>query len=429
MPTVKLRDGDVTLYTRGDSKNWYAGFRLPNGGRLQKSLKTRNKAEAKERAIAQYDDIKWRHKLGLSSKSVTFSHAATAWLGEIRAEVAAGSRKSRTVIDYEPVVDRYLNPFFEGREIEGIKQADISRYTSWRRDYWVTGDGSKKRTLEYDRDGKSVKRKVSHKKQGPSPRTINGENVVLRGIFKHALTQGWLTQDQIPKIANAELKTADSRKRAYPHFEQSEYLSLRRYMTKWVMEAGIKDEERWRREGIQDFVLILFNSGLREHELLKRDERSDELRGLRWRDVEFFTSEKGSPLAQLSVDGKTGKRHVIPLRAVRFVLERRKRRCPNSKPDDFVMSLPDGTVFSSFHGGIKRLLKSAGLLKDPKTGKNRGIYSCRHTYATGQLKAGRNTIDVARNMGTSLAMLEKSYFHFLAKDAADRLTGNRGSGR
>ncbi len=34
MPTVKLRDGDITLYTRGDSANWYAGYRLPDGGRL-----------------------------------------------------------------------------------------------------------------------------------------------------------------------------------------------------------------------------------------------------------------------------------------------------------------------------------------------------------------------------------------------------------
>jgi integrase len=120
--------------------------------------------------------------------------------------------------------------------------------------------------------------------------------------------------------------------------------------------------------------------------------------------------------------------HVIPLRAVRYVLERRrKERCPNAKDDDFVMSLPNGEVFSSFDGGVKRLFAAADLLKDPKSGKNRGIYSCRHTYATGALNAGRNAIDVARNMGTSLAMLEKSYFHFLAKDVADRLTGKRGA--
>ena len=44
MVTVRLRDGEVTLCMRGDSKNWYAGFRLARRGRLQESLKARNKA-------------------------------------------------------------------------------------------------------------------------------------------------------------------------------------------------------------------------------------------------------------------------------------------------------------------------------------------------------------------------------------------------
>jgi hypothetical protein len=51
MATVRLRDGEVTLYTRGVSKNYYAGYSLRGGGRLQESLKTRNKAVAKERAL------------------------------------------------------------------------------------------------------------------------------------------------------------------------------------------------------------------------------------------------------------------------------------------------------------------------------------------------------------------------------------------
>src|SRR4051794_38485830 len=108
MPTVKLRDGDVTLYTRGDSANWYAAFRLPAGGRLQQSLKTRNKAEARERAIARYDELKWRNKLGLTQDTVSFSQAADAWIEALEGAVAAGMRKVRTVMDYKPVAERYL---------------------------------------------------------------------------------------------------------------------------------------------------------------------------------------------------------------------------------------------------------------------------------------------------------------------------------
>jgi hypothetical protein len=91
--TVKLRDGAITLYTRGDSANWYAGYKLQGGGRLQETLKTQNKAEAKERALERYEDLKWRAKHGLPANTVTFSEAANAWLLELESQVIAGSRK------------------------------------------------------------------------------------------------------------------------------------------------------------------------------------------------------------------------------------------------------------------------------------------------------------------------------------------------
>ena len=102
MATVRLRDGEVTLYTRGDSKNWYAGSKLARGGRLQESLKTRNKAVARERALERHDDLKARAKYGLTQNTVTFANAADAWLLDLNKQVTAGARKQRTVIDYAP---------------------------------------------------------------------------------------------------------------------------------------------------------------------------------------------------------------------------------------------------------------------------------------------------------------------------------------
>lgn len=107
MATVRLQDGEVSLYTRGDSKNWYASFRKPGGGRLQESLKTQNKATAKETALARHDEIKWRAKFGMTNKTVSFAEAADAWLLDLEKQVAAGARKNRNVIDYSPVVERY----------------------------------------------------------------------------------------------------------------------------------------------------------------------------------------------------------------------------------------------------------------------------------------------------------------------------------
>jgi hypothetical protein len=142
MATVRLRDGEVTLYTRGDSKNWYAGFRLARGGRLQESLKTRNKAVAKERALERHDDLRARAKYGLTQNTVTFANAADAWLLELNKQVTAGARKKRTVIDYSPTIERYLKPYFAGKTVDSITATDIGKYRIWRREYWVTVPGS-----------------------------------------------------------------------------------------------------------------------------------------------------------------------------------------------------------------------------------------------------------------------------------------------
>jgi integrase len=430
MPTVKLRDGDITLYTRGDSANWYAGYRLADGGRLQESLKTRNKAEAKERAIARYDELKWRKKLGLTQDTVSFAQAADAWITHLEGEVAAGTRKIRTVLDYKPCADRYLKPFFGDKAIDSITAQDIAKYRVWRRDYWIKGPGSLLKQIEYERDGKTITRKLTKKnRKAPSPQTINGENVVLRGILDHAVTQGWLTLNQVPKIENAEQKASDSRERAYPVFTQEEYTQLLVHMKNWPLEKGIPEKEKWRREAIYHFILILFNTGLREHELYKKDERTGEIRGLRWCDVDFFVSDKGKWLAELHVRGKTGERKVIAQNAAaRWLHTRRITSCKKAKPEDFVMAMPDGSLVASFDSGVRGVLTKAGLRKDPKSGKNRGIYSFRHSYATWRLQAGRSPIEIARNMGTSLAMIERHYYHYMPRMVADRLTSGKAVG-
>ena len=299
MPTVKLKDGEITLYTRDDSANWYAGFKMPGGGRLQESLKTKNKAVAKERAVERYDALKWRAKLGMTQDTVSFADAADAWLLELEAQVAAGSRKPRTGIDYRPAIERYLKPYFADKNINSIKPTNIAKYRIWRRDYWLKGPGSTIRSITYERDGVEIKRPLTaQNRKAPAPRTFNGESVIIRGIFEHAVAQGWMLSSQVPKVDSAKQKKSDSRARAYPLFELRQYYSLKRYMSTWITANNLTEAERWRREAIQDFILILFNSGLREHELFKKDERTGESKRCRnpgaRRDVEGTADVDGA---------------------------------------------------------------------------------------------------------------------------------------
>ena len=189
-------------------------MRLPTGGREQSSLKTANEQMAKERALKLYDKIYFRHRTGLSTKTVTFADAADAWIKELKADVAAGSRKVRTVLDYEPITKHYLKPYFGDKPIDCIKASDIAQYRSWRRDYWVSGPGAKEVEYQYERNGQTIKRKMAHAAKSPSPQKINGENVVIRGIFKHARDRDWMNAAQIPAIGNVKLTRRDTKYRA-----------------------------------------------------------------------------------------------------------------------------------------------------------------------------------------------------------------------
>lgn len=63
-------------------------------------------------------------------------------------------------------------------------------------------------------------------------------------------------------------------------------------------------------------------------------------------------------------------------------------------------------------------------------GNKRSLYSLRHTYATDMLQAGVHQFILAKNMGTSTAMLERHYGHTSNVASSAELTkGGRFKGR
>ena len=61
-------------------------------------------------------------------------------------------------------------------------------------------------------------------------------------------------------------------------------------------------------------------------------------------------------------------------------------------------------------------------MEEDTHGNKRTIYSLRHTYATFRLQEGVHQFILARNMGTSTAMLEKHYGHTSNVASAAELT-------
>jgi integrase len=126
-------------------------------------------------------------------------------------------------------------------------------------------------------------------------------------------------------------------------------------------------------------------------------------------------------------------RESIARRAVRRYLKRIQDRFPDlkdlnaeelSKVDEYVFRARDGLTVKDWHGAFEILMEESGLHKD-RHGDRRTLYSLRHTYATFALT---NRIDIhvlARQMGTSIGMIEKHYSHLIPSLAAEQLAGKR----
>jgi integrase len=84
-------------------------------------------------------------------------------------------------------------------------------------------------------------------------------------------------------------------------------------------------------------------------------------------------------------------------------------------------------VTHSLNQTFRAFMRDVGLLKDSNTGQNRTLYSLRHMYATFQIVYdGTDLHLLAKQMGTSIAMIEQHYSHLTPRLKADKLAGHRG---
>jgi len=110
----------------------------------------------------------------------------------------------------------------------------------------------------------------------------------------------------------------------------------------------------------------------------------------------------------LVVRGKTGERDAI----VRSVAAKRldkylaKRRAEDDHGLLFVM--PDGSKIVSLIDQLDAALRAAGIEKS-SFGEKYSVYSLRHFYAVNALRNGVGVFEVARNMGTSVQIIQEYY--------------------
>ncbi len=381
-----FREGAIYLYQRSDFKKptWLCRIKVPNTkGYVTRSTGTGNEHQAFKFADDLYNQLLVKSLTGETVVGKRIGPAIDAYVRRIEAE------KERLSIRYKILLMNRIKPYWAKKMFEDLSPAMISKLVD--------------KLIENARDGRL------------SPNTIKRIYSDLKHFFQWCLDEGYL--DRMPRFPRTNGEAARR-----PHFDPRDWQRLTRHLREFVKIEN-KAVQRDRRM-LVDYVLILANTGI----------RVGEARTLKWRDIrEVGGGPDTPPNIVLTVSGKTGKREVVSassdikkylkrIHALRIEeLTTEDNPKPKLDPESLVFCHKDGSEIGSFKKSFAALLKSAKVERDTH-GQVRTLYSLRHTYATFRLQNGVHQFTLAKNMGTSVAMLEQYYGHTSNIASADELT-------
>lgn len=390
---VKIRDGEVVLYKRSGSSKWQARLKLPDGIWQRISTKRGNLNEAKRIAGEAYDRARFREKEGLAPVTRRFREVAKLTISALEARIKAGHGKV-AYKDYIQAINNYLIPFFGKHPIDKITQEDISKFEAWR---------------------------ITKFARMPAASTVLNHNAALNRVIDTALGEGWITKKSIPVI-----KTSGVKSQRRPDFTLDEWHRITSSLPHWVNRATSARNKQYR-ELMRDYVLILANTGIRT---------GKEAMNLRWDQLRWGNDKNGEQFLAITVSGKTGTRTLVARHACIDYFKRIQERFPDlakmsfdklikSKNPAYIFRLRNGNRPENFCHLFTEFLEELGLLNDA-AGNRRTLYSLRHTYATLQLSLSNVQIHpLSKQMGTSIAMLEKHYSHLEPMMIADVFAGKK----
>ncbi|MEZ5900155.1 MAG: tyrosine-type recombinase/integrase [Hyphomicrobiaceae bacterium] len=401
----ELFDGACLLYRRMSRGKvhpiWQMRIKLRTGYQTLSS-KTRNYENAVLVAKAELDRINRRVADGAPIKDRTFAQHWNDWFDR---EVRKNTWKPDRQKWHQKYFDRHLSDYFGTKPLNDITLDFAEGYWEWRINYWLSNEGQRIRANNPQR--RNAKSKSSaNSKNVPANKTLHMEQTALNQIFADAHRRRFM---QYPiKLKAPKPNRGDTRR---PAFDEAEWIVLTQNLHDWAEGRGpyrndqLNAYHRRQRQQLRTYVLFMASSGL----------RVGEARILRWGDL----SDIGKHFAIKVRDAtKRGARVVVPLEDTGAYLADWFMISGKPGPQELVFQGQNGSnhaatdmnkTFQSFLRRVPYADRPDGLLCDAED-ERRTVYSLRHTYATLKLLRGELTeFDLARNMGTSVAQIERHY--------------------
>jgi integrase len=423
--THEMMKRTLVVYRRERSDVWQCRFKV-DGVWQRASTKERILEKAKERAKELFVAAEIRKRENLPVVTRKFRHCAELAIQRMKHEKEL--KQGKVIYDtYIRVLKDYVIPVIGNRNITNITIEDLQEL--------------------HKRTAKAMDRV-------PTRSTMTKHNTAINRVFDEAIARNLVTRSQLPELVSKgkEGKTG-------PSFNLKEVQSLRLNYEAWINRART-EKSRAKRELLCDYVEVLLDTGCRP---------GKELLDLTWSKINYAikpvvtntgvmdgdgTTEEPEEIVtvnlnrsvELRVSGKTGPRTCVGMQRACDALTRIARRLYNvndniARPFESLLkannknyvfawkSVDDnGKVTLHRAKGFEHLfvafLNEHNLLFDPKTEQNRKLYSLRHTYATFALQHDKVPIHtLAKQMGTSVLMIEKHYSDLEPVKAIDQLRG------
>jgi integrase len=398
----ELEDGKLLLFQRNEI--YQARIYVGDRKYIYKSLKTKDRAEAIKKGTRLFYEIEYKQREGLPVQQKSFNNIIDEYIAlrqsqydrSLAVKTNSSSQQQTSIHMLRQIkrVAKFWREYCGTMGVSNIDNTVLRDYVAWRKDYYHRMD---------------EKKKPRNYKINPADKTIEWETTLAKTLLKYAHEKGYRGNTQLPTY-----RFKAERAIVRPTFTVAEYWEIIKGMRKGIKDTKNK-EWKYTKELLRDYVLILANSGM----------RVGEANNLKDADVVEFKDELGRRNYMFSVRGKTGKRIVIPRTSVVRYVERvrarnavrlgeekiRDVRSPKRKIVD-----TEGWFFCMYDGNklITLIDQFNALLAAIKLSENRDkekytLYSLRHFYAVMMLRRGIPVFDIARNMGTSVQIIEKYY--------------------
>ncbi|MBR0954966.1 site-specific integrase [Bradyrhizobium canariense] len=365
-----LEDGKLTIFRRNGT--YYARLRLSPGKYVTRSLKTTVEEIAVQAGRRLLFQLEHRAEQGLPPKSKSFSAVIDDYI-RFRERDHAHGKTSAGMLRQIRRVSKFWREYAGQLAVEDIDDKVMREFIPWRRDYYASFDALPKNA-----------------KRHPSDKTLQWDMMLGKAIVKWAAE----LRGNKPPIT---VSFTPKKKRVRPAFELWEFRQLWRTLCRRIKDSR-DDRTRKSRELLRIYVLILANSGF----------RPGEANNVGVRDVHPFKDDKGRSNYRFVVRGKTGERDVIIRSAANKRVDKYLTKRRLEDPNGLLFVMPDGSEIITLIDQFNAALRDAGTLKS-SFGEKYTIYSLRHFYAVQTLRNGVGVFEVARNMGTSVEVIQEYY--------------------